>query len=196
VTPACAIVLAGLCLPAPYDKVTDLEAMYAFNNGAGRAQQAVVDKLGIRIRAIQTDNIVAKAADDAPEACQELACVRYVKSCSPDGLECQIEWGEVSAESTKRFGVATVYTLEFTLAARSVVAMRAVQNALYVAPSGYSQQRVYIPVAAMTVLSSQPYQPFCDGRGQPAGCRTTAFGLFPNLKLTREQRYGLAPIGR
>jgi len=192
-TPACAIVLAGLCLPAPYDKATDLVAMYAISGGVGRAQPAVIYRLGVKIDAIQADNLVPKAAEGVPETCVRTACVRYVKSCSPDGLVCQVEWGELTPENARAPMGPVVSTSEFILRAGTGAAMRATQQALFVEVRPKDGDPVYIPVASMSELSSTAYRPLCEQGENPPGCTNNYFGLLPDMRFTREQRTGLPP---
>ena len=119
--PGCAVVLAGLCIAAPYDRATQLSAMYRPDDGrTGVADPEVVRRLGVRIDAYQSDLILSKLTAGAAATCVNGGCVIYAKSCSADGLECLYEWAIAPKGAPWVTG-----TLKFSIHATSAAAMRA-----------------------------------------------------------------------
>jgi hypothetical protein len=184
VTPACALVLAGLCLQSPYDKATNLNAMYAFNDGTGVAQPDAVRRLGVRIEAYQSDNIRTQDPSGLPRACAGPACVAYLKTCSADGLQCEWDWGRAPGKD-EPFGTLTVW-----IGATSIAAMAAAERAIAVEWEPSKGARLSVPLAALSERSSLAYLPPCTAVVQ-SGCASMFEGRVPMAKLTREQRLHL-----
>jgi hypothetical protein len=184
VTPACAVVLAGLCLQSPYDKATNLNAMYAFSDGTGVAQPDAVRRLSVRIEAYQSDNIRAQDPSGLPRACAGSACVAYLKTCSADGLQCEWDWGRAPGKD-EPFGTLTVW-----IGATSIAAMAAAERAIAVEWEPSKGARLSVPLAALSERSSLAYLPPCTAVVQ-SGCANMFEGRVPMAKLTREQRLHL-----
>jgi hypothetical protein len=147
VAPTCAIVLAGLCLVAPYDKAVDLNAMYAIVDAHGHrlaSEPDAVRRLGVKIDAYQSDNIVFKQSAATAEACAGQDCVRYARACAPNGLICYVEWGRLQS-ARGRSAEPILITRAFSISAVSVEAMRRANEALFVDGSAGASGSRFIP---------------------------------------------------
>jgi hypothetical protein len=171
-TPACALVLAGLCLQSPYDKATNLNAMYAFSDGTGVARPEAVRRLGVRIEAYQGDNIVAQDPTGLPRACVGVACIAYLKTCSDDGLQCEWDWGRAPGKDAG-FGALTVW-----IGATSAAAMDAAVRAIAVQWWSGEGTPTPVPLAALGERSSLAYLPPCTAAVQ-TGCVNMFVGRVP-----------------
>ena len=182
-TPACAIVLAGLCLRSPYDKAADLIAMYHLSDGAGVAQPAVVRRLGVLIEAAVSD-VVDRSQDPTglPRACVSEICVTYLKTCSVDGLQCEWDWDRAPNAGGRRY----ISTRTVWIKAESRTAMAAAVQALAV-QAGEGELRPSVALATMDQLSPLGYLPPCDAAFQK-DCVNLFYGRVPEVPLTREQR--------
>jgi len=125
--PGCAVILAGLCVAAPFDRATQLHAMYAYTDGrTGVADPDLVRRLGVQIDLWRSDNLVAKDTTGGRRACGDAGCVVYIAVCSQDGLDCRYEW---KADTPHGFEGATG---TLTMHARSEVEMEHARNAVFV----------------------------------------------------------------
>jgi hypothetical protein len=180
-TPACAMVLAGLCLQSPYDKATDLVAMYAFGDGVtGVAQPAAVRRLGVRIAIYQSDNIRERDPAGLPRACVGEACEIYLKTCSGDGLRCEWDWG--GARNDPRFVTDSLW-----IDATSSGAMESAVQAISVQWWSGKGPTVPVPLSAMSQRSDLHYVRPCEGTVQ-TDCINPFLGRVPEAKTTREPR--------
>jgi hypothetical protein len=193
---ACAVLLAGTCVQAPYDRATELLAMYSYSNGDGVPHPQVQKRLGVRIVAAQTDDLIARDTAGTARACRGDACVLYVKTCSADGRECEYDWGRAWPPGPGNLNGAIFYNVVLWIKATSAEAMSRATAALSVV-AGPDESPVFVPVAAMNVASRLEYWPPCaagtkDHPSQdPPGCVNLFYGRAPDADLTRDQRLHL-----
>ena len=167
--------------------------MYAYSDGRGHAQASTLRKLGVKIRAYVTDNIVSKEAAGIPEACVDGLCVGYLKSCTRDGLICEFEWGRFSSLGPTKTGRRVLTTLEFSISARSVEIMQRTEEALFVEAAREGGNATLIPVSAMHT-ESEPLDPATCRNSDPLpDCIHTVNALIPPAIVDREERIVLPP---
>jgi hypothetical protein len=160
--PGCVLILASLCLPAPYDRATDLRASWAVSDGrTGVAQADVVARLGVRITAVQSDNLRPRQISGLARACNGRTCLLYLRTCTPSGLRCEWDWGVAPTAKAPGF-----YTREVLIDAASPAAMTRAVAALSINPETGAPA---VPLAAMNVTAALPYRPPCNGP-QTASC--------------------------
>jgi hypothetical protein len=195
---ACAIVLAGLCLPAPYQHaasygsalsdICDVKPHHCYSHVDPRWAR----RLGVQIDTYETDDMEAKVSTGLPRACQGDVCVLYLRACTADGLECEYDWGKLYAPSPGNLDGTVFYNVVFRLKAKSAAAMkRAVANLSVEVTT--NKEPTLVPVSSMTVASASRYDPACDEPHAPDACPNLMYGRVPRAVLTREQRFSLAP---
>jgi hypothetical protein len=173
---SCAALLAGLCVLAPYDKATDLQAMYAYSDGVtGIAQPAAMETLGVHIVAAQSDNIFARDTAGLARACAGDLCILYLKTCTPDGLTCEVDWGRAGAPFD---------TTTFWISANSAAAMARASAAMSLVLSRDGKHADgQIPVVQLSQVAALPYLPPCVDHDGP-DCVTLMNGRVPAAPAT------------
>jgi len=165
----CALVVAGLCLQAPYDRAVDLSAFFT---PTPAADPHVVRRLGVRIEAYQSDNPVPHATDGLPESCLGASCVLYAKTCSGDGLDCEWDWGGVPGAG------ADFYTRTFIIKATSSPAMDRAERAISVEAVDGGPT---IPLTQLSIASPLGYLPVCtSGQVDGSRCVNPFYGRIPD----------------
>ena len=169
------MVLAGLCLQSPYDKATDLVAMYAFSDGVtGVAQPAAVRRLGVRIKVYQSDDLRERDPAGLPRACVGQACEIYLKTCSDDGLRCEWDWG--GASNGPRFVTDSLW-IEATSRKTMDSAVQAISAEWW---SG-KDLTVLVPLSTMAQRSDLNYVRPCEGEVQ-SDCINPFLGRVPEVR--------------
>ena len=171
----CAVILAGLCLQAPYDRAVDLEAFYRMTDaktGArlGVAQPAAVKALGVRIEVYSGDDLQPHETAGLSRACAGESCLLYAKTCAADGLVCEWDWGPNPSpgEGLRSFTVLVT--------AKTPAAMAKAISAASIRPADQG----YVPLAAMKAPSPYAFRPPCEGEVS-SDCTNLFYGLIPVL---------------
>src|SRR5438309_5794805 len=88
----CALVWASVCIPRPYDAVSELDAMWRPVDYHSPTRLNV-NRLGLKITAYESDAIVPHDPNGLSERCEAGVCVRYRKHCDEARLVCTYWWG-------------------------------------------------------------------------------------------------------
>lgn len=141
-----------LCIPPPYDAVTELVAMHYMVDANGKrivADEAQVERLGVRIKNYDADYYALKSAKGTSHVCKPDYCVYYVKVCDEGRLQCKYAVTARSGEKANGRIDFTFSPKEFEINATSRDAFDKAAQALLIGNS-----KSQFPVAALTEEST------------------------------------------
>ncbi len=162
----CAVVLAGVCIAAPYEHAVTLNALYTNPTTADAERPAAIERLGARIDIWLSDNLATKNKIGGRSVCGERGCVIYAAVCAPDGLECRYEWDSAP------YDLGTGGTL--TMHARSRADMERARKAVFVQTGILTEEWMSF---ASFKLDTARLLPQC-GRDPASDCYNPYVGLW------------------